>query len=94
MNCISSSSFSFLINGTKVVGFPTSRGIQQGCPLSSFLFTICVEGFSVMLQHVVEIGSLKGIQVARGAPPISHLFFADDSLLFVWAKNFSFNHLF
>jgi len=27
-------------------------------------------------------GDIHGVRIARGAPPVSHLFFADDSLLF------------
>lgn len=34
----------------------------------------------------MEIGSVKGIQVARGAPQVSYLFFATDSLLFAHAE--------
>lgn len=35
-----------------------------------------------MLNGAVDRGLIKGIQLARGAPTISHLFFADGSLLF------------
>lgn len=35
-----------------------------------------------MLQNSERGGLIRGIRVARGAPSVSHLFFADDSLLF------------
>lgn len=35
-----------------------------------------------MLKKAEEEGNLNGIKVARGAPSISHLMFADDTLIF------------
>lgn len=85
MNCLRSASFSTLINGKEGLGFKASRGLRQSCPLSPFLFIISAEGFSALINEAVENEPIQGIQMARGAPSISHLFFADDSLLFARA---------
>ncbi|XP_074284140.1 uncharacterized protein LOC141608695 [Silene latifolia] len=39
-----------------------------------------------MMRRAAEINSLHGIPVAAGAPAISHLLFADDSILFTKAR--------
>ena len=57
------------------------RGLRQGDPLSPYLFLIVAEGFSCLIQRAEELGELKGIRVCRGAPMVSHLLFADDSLI-------------
>ncbi|XP_073119425.1 uncharacterized protein [Henckelia pumila] len=44
------------------------------------------EGFSALLQSEVNHGTLHGVKVARKAPAISHLFFADDCFLFFRAS--------
>lgn len=41
-----------------------------------------MEVLSTMLRKAESEGLFQGIKIARGAPAISHLFFADDSLLF------------
>ena len=38
-----------------------------------------------MLSHEEEVGGIEGIKVSRNAPSISHLLFADDSLIFMRA---------
>jgi hypothetical protein len=58
------------------------HGLRQGDPLSPYLFIICAEGFLGLLIKAQEDNSLHGIRIARGTPRISHLFFADDSLIF------------
>lgn len=89
MNCISTASFAVLINDREGSKFTTSRGLRQGCPLSPFLFIICAKGFSALIQMLVQVGEIKGLQMSRDAPTVSHLFFADDSLLFAGADLFS-----
>lgn len=59
----------------------TSRGSRQGDPLSSYLFILCAEVLYAAIQHHVDTGSLKGIQVTRRAPKISHLMYADNTIL-------------
>ena len=43
---------------------------------------MCVESLSALLHRVSEAGTLRGLQVCKRSPHITHLFFADDSLLF------------
>ena len=58
------------------------RGLRQGNPLSPYIFIICAEGLSVLLQDYEARGRIHGYKMARTALSISHLFFADDSFLF------------
>jgi hypothetical protein len=39
--CISSPTFSVIINGQSFAKFNSTRGIRQGCPLSPYLFELC-----------------------------------------------------
>lgn len=63
-----------------------TRGIRQGDPLPSYLFLICMEGLSALLTHYEQRKLIRGIRVARGAPAISHMFFADDTYIYCQAK--------
>jgi len=55
--------------------------LRQGDPISPYLFLLCAEGFSALLEKAEEEGKIHGIRVCRGAPSVSHLLFADDSLI-------------
>lgn len=82
MNCICSTSFEVLINRQKGSQFGVSRRLRQGCPLSPYLFIICAERLSALIRNEADRGNIQGIQVARDALLVTHLFFADNSLLF------------
>ncbi len=80
--CISTPSFSSLINGSPFGNFKSSRGLRQGDPFSPFLHIIGANVLSRLLQKVEIFGSLKGIKISPCCPQISHLQFADDLLIF------------
>ncbi|CAL1399381.1 unnamed protein product [Linum trigynum] len=81
--CLRSTSFSVLMNGSPSGFFSPSRGLRQGDPLSPLLFVLCTEGFAAILRKAITDKRLGGVKVAPQAPRISHLFFADDSYLFL-----------
>ncbi|XP_074266637.1 uncharacterized protein LOC141589915 [Silene latifolia] len=83
MRCVRIVSYEVLINGSPSEAFVPSRGLRQGDPLSPYLFILCAEVLSSMIRRKVEEGVLHGIRVAPLSPFISHLFFADDSIIFV-----------
>jgi hypothetical protein len=87
MRCISSVSYQVLINGQPSKIFSPERGLRQGDPLSPYLFILCANVLSVMLKKEAHLNDLHGIQVVRNAPKITHLLFADDSLLFARANS-------
>ena len=80
--CISSVSFSVLINGSLNGFFEPKRGLRQGDPLSPFLFLLCTEGFSMLIDRGFGNGLLSGYKLSPSGIHLTHLFFADDSVLF------------
>jgi hypothetical protein len=86
MGCISTVSYQVLINGQPSTSFTPARGIRQGDPLSPYIFILCANVLSGLLHKEAQSHSIHGIQVARNAPKITHLLFADDSLLFARAN--------
>ena len=79
---ISSVSYSVLVNGAPSGFIKPSRGIRQGDPLSPYLFLLCTEGFLALLRYAAHHGDLHGVSCSRNGPSITHLLFADNSLLF------------
>lgn len=71
LNCISSVSFSFLINGVPKGFVKPMRGLRQGDPISPYLFLICAEGLSAMIRNAELNNSLNGFRICHKAPNIS-----------------------
>ena len=83
--CISTASFSVLVNGTPFGFFQSSNGD----PISPYLFVIVMEALSCLLKRVVGEGYLSACHV-RGKEgeriKVSHLLFMDDTLVFCEAS--------
>lgn len=83
MRCVRRVSYSVLVNGTPSAQFNPERGLRQGDPLSPYLFLMCAEVFTTLLRKSELEGKIHGVAVARQVPRVSHLFFADDTILFI-----------
>jgi hypothetical protein len=68
MRCVTSIKYAGKGNGELTDLFLPSRGIRQGDPISPYLFLLCTEGLSCLLQQKEVSGELKGIQNGRNGP--------------------------
>ncbi|XP_065626617.1 uncharacterized protein LOC136066363 [Quercus suber] len=81
MRSVSTVTYSTKINEILRGHIIPSRGICQGDPLSPYLFLLCAEGLSALIQSAVDRGQMEGVQICRCGPRLSHLFFTDDILI-------------
>lgn len=86
MECVKSVTYSILVNGEPQGHIIPTRGIRQSDPHFPYLFLICSEGLNGLIEHAVDRNFIEGVSLCRNGPKISHLFFADDSLLFCRAR--------
>jgi len=84
--CITTPCISILFNGKPCRPLKMSRGLRQGGPLSPFLFVLMAEVLNKVLTKVSNVGLFKGLRVGSKNVFISHLQFADDTLLFCEAN--------
>lgn len=83
MRCVTIVTYSFRINQSIFGTLSPQRGLRQGNPLSPYLFVLCAQGLSHLFSKEVERRLIRRVKVANTCPIISHLFFADDSLIFL-----------
>ncbi|KAA3477260.1 reverse transcriptase [Gossypium australe] len=82
MKCVSTVSYSVVFNGHIGENLKPTRGLRQVDPLSPLLFLICGEGLSSLMRLAIQGNILRGVKASRSGPQVSHLLFADDSILF------------
>ena len=79
--CIELASFSVQVNGELAGYFNSKRGLRQGCSLSPYLFVICMQVLSTLLDKAAiekKIGYHPYCKELR----LTHICFADDVLVF------------
>jgi hypothetical protein len=86
MNCVTSVRYQIKINGDFTEQFTPTRGLRQGDPLSPYLFVICAKGLFALLQDAEANGRITGVRICPASLTITHLFFADDSVLLIKAN--------
>jgi len=60
MMCVTTVSYSVLLNGEPKGRIVPTRGLRQGDSISPYLFLSCAEGLSAMLRKV-EYGKFLGV---------------------------------
>lgn len=93
MKCITTLSYRIKVNGELTDEILPTRGLRQGDPLSPYLVLLCADGFSTLLNATESSGALEGVSICRDAPSITHLLFANDSLLLLKVNDESAHHL-
>ena len=78
--------FYFAQRGVPSRTIKPSRGLRQGDSLSPYLFFLCAMGLQGLLHKAEFDGAIREVSICRNGPRVSHLFFADDRVLFCRAK--------
>ena len=78
--------FAILLNGDPGQKFAPSRGLRQGDPLSPYLFLLVNEVLSLLIHKESKENRIIGVRMSPSGPSISHILFADDTLIFLKAE--------
>lgn len=87
MKCISSVSYSILINVEPHGRILPICGTHQGDPLSPYLSILCAKALRGLLQRAERNKEIMGVPIAKGRVRINYLFFVNNNLLFCQANN-------
>jgi len=80
MACITTPTYSILINGAASHFFHSERGLRQGCPLSPLLFLLVMEALSRLIKSAKRDGTIRGLKISEECY-LTHLLFVDDVLI-------------
>ncbi|GKV37600.1 hypothetical protein SLEP1_g45612 [Rubroshorea leprosula] len=79
--CVTTPKFSVVFNGNLCGYFSGEKGVRQGDPLSPYIFVVCMEVLSRMLNKVAEEGKFAYHPKCKNVQ-LTHLCFADDLMIF------------
>jgi hypothetical protein len=80
--CVTSPRFSICLNGSLVGYFEGKKRLRQGDPLSPYLFVLAMEILSRILAATTGPGSGFKYHPNCLKMKLTHLYFADDLLIF------------
>ena len=75
MHCITTISYSILINGVAYGNIIPTRDLHQGDPISPYIFLLCADGFSSLINNATRNQRISGVSICKGSPKITLLFF-------------------
>ncbi|KAK1307374.1 hypothetical protein QJS10_CPA10g01214 [Acorus calamus] len=79
--CINSAKASMMTDNRLHDYFPLNKGLRQGEPLSPMLFILVASVLNRMFYLAINNRWLKGLACSVGGRQITHLLYADDTLL-------------
>lgn len=82
MSCVTMFNYKVFVNGRPEKTITPTKGLCQGNPISPFLFIMCTEELSYMLNRANQQKKIQGAYVKRGGTHINHFLFADDCILY------------
>jgi hypothetical protein len=81
------------INGERTQNFNTYQGLRQGDLLSHLLFNLVAEVLATLLRKASSQGKIKGVLSHLIPEGISHIQYADDTILMVEGDDSSVTHM-
>ena len=81
MQLVSGGQTAIVVNGEVGHFFRNKRGLRQGDPASSLLFNFVADALAAMLNRARVAGHLRGVVSHLVPGGVSHLQYADDTLL-------------
>ena len=87
MSCVSTVSTSIVVNGGALDQIMPSRGITQGDSLSPYIFILYLDYLGQLIEEKCSARKWQSVRANRNGLAFSHLFFADDLVLFAKADH-------
>lgn len=82
-NVVTTTSLFIIVNGVPTKPFRIHMGLRQGDSISSLLFNIVVEYLNFIIHKACEKGLIVGLHVGSDRICITHLQYANDTILFL-----------
>ena len=79
--CVITAKFTVCINGERIGYFTSERGLRQGDPVSSYLFTLVMELLTLMLKRQIRVENKFKYQAHFKELELASLCFGDGLLL-------------